>query len=301
MIVSFEGKRMINQFLNYLRYERNHSAQTVQTYEEALSEFESYIILKDSGLSLATADTDLIRDWMESLMDKGNTASTINKKLSALRSFYRFALKRKLVERDPAHCVTGPKKSKPLPQFLREGEMDRLLDDLEWDDSFASVRARTIIILFYEAGLRRSELIGLNDEDVDFSIGQLKVTGKRNKQRIIPFGEELAAVLHRYQSVRDAQLGGGSKALFLNDKGERIAEKQVYLLVRKYLSAVTSLKKRSPHVLRHTFATAMLNNGAGLEEIKNLLGHESVSTTEIYTHTTFEQLKRVYKEAHPRA
>ena len=301
MIVSFEGKRMINQFLNYLRYERNHSAQTVQTYEEALSEFESYIILKDSGLSLATADTDLIRDWMESLMDKGNTASTINKKLSALRSFYRFALKRKLVERDPAHCVTGPKKSKPLPQFLREGEMDRLLDDLEWDDSFSSVRARTIIILFYEAGLRRSELIGLNDEDVDFGIGQLKVTGKRNKQRIIPFGEELAAVLHHYQSVRDAQFGSGSKAFFLNDKGERIAEKQVYLLVRKYLSAVTSLKKRSPHVLRHTFATAMLNNGAGLEEIKNLLGHESVSTTEIYTHTTFEQLKRVYKEAHPRA
>ena len=292
---------MINQFLNYLRYERNHSAQTVQTYEEALNEFESYIILKDRGLSLATADTDLIRDWMESLMDKGNTASTVDKKLSALRSFYLFALKRKLVEHDPAHCVTGPKKSKPLPQFLREGEMDRLLDDLEWDDSFDSVRARTILLLFYEAGLRRAELIGLNDEDVDFSAGQLKVTGKRNKQRIIPFGEELAKELHRYMTVRDVQFRGKSQALFLGDKGERIADHQVYAIVRKYLSAVTSLKKRSPHVLRHTFATAMLNNGAGLEEIKNLLGHESVSTTEIYTHTTFEQLKRVYKEAHPRA
>jgi integrase/recombinase XerC len=266
-----------------------------------LNEFESYIILKDSGLSLATADTDLIRDWMESLMDKGNTASTINKKLSALRSFYRFALKRKLVERDPAHCVTGPKKSKPLPQFLREGEMDRLLDDLEWDDNYDNVRARTIILLFYEAGLRRSELIGLNDGDVDFASGQLKVTGKRNKQRIIPFGEELATELHHYMAVRDAQFGGTGEALFLSDKGERIADYQVYGIVRKYLSAVTSLKKRSPHVLRHTFATAMLNNGAGLEEIKNLLGHESVSTTEIYTHTTFEQLKRVYKEAHPRA
>ena len=273
----------------------------MQTYEEALNEFESYIILKDSGLSLATADTDLIRDWMESLMDKGNTASTINKKLSALRSFYRFSLKRKLVEHDPAHCVTGPKKSKPLPQFLREGEMDRLLDDMEWDDSFNNVRARTILLLFYEAGLRRSELIGLNDTDVDFVGGQLKVTGKRNKQRIIPFGEELAAELHHYIAVRNAQFNGAGGALFLNDKGERIADYQVYGIVRKYLSAVTSLKKRSPHVLRHTFATAMLNNGAGLEEIKNLLGHESVSTTEIYTHTTFEQLKRVYKEAHPRA
>ena len=292
---------MINQFLNYLRYERNASAQTVQTYEEALEEFESYLRLKDNGLSLAMADTDLIRDWMESLMDKGNTASTINKKLSALRSFYRFALKRNLVEHDPAHCVTGPKKSKPLPQFLREGEMDRLLDDLEWDDTYNSVRARTILLLFYEAGLRRSELIGLNDEDIDFGAGQLKVTGKRNKQRIIPFGEELATELRHYMAVRNAQFEGRHEALFLNDKGLRIKGAQVYQIVRKYLSAVTSLKKRSPHVLRHTFATAMLNNGAGLEGIKNLLGHESVSTTEIYTHTTFEQLKRVYKEAHPRA
>jgi len=292
---------MINQFLNYLRYERNRSAQTVQTYEEALNEFESYLILKDSGLSLATADTDLIRDWMESLMDKGNTASTINKKLSALRSFYLFALKRKLIEHDPARCVTGPKKMKPLPQFLREGEMDRLLDDLEWDDSFSHVRARTIILLFYEAGLRRSELVGLNDRDVDFSAGQLKVTGKRNKQRVIPFGGELAEELRHYMSVRDVQFGDAHEALFLNDKGERITGYQVYGIVRKCLSVVTSLKKRSPHVLRHTFATAMLNNGAGLEEIKNLLGHESVSTTEIYTHTTFEQLKRVYKVAHPRA
>ena len=292
---------MINQFLNYLRYERNASAQTVQTYEEALEEFESYLRLKDNGLSLAMADTDLIRDWMESLMDKGNTASTINKKLSALRSFYRFALKRNLVEHDPAHCVTGPKKSKPLPQFLREGEMDRLLDDLEWDDTYNSVRARTILLLFYEAGLRRSELIGLNDEDIDFGAGQLKVTGKRNKQRIIPFGEELATELRHYMAVRNAQFEGRHEALFLNDKGLRIKGAQVYQIVRKYLSAVTSLKKRSPHVLRHTFATAMLNNGAGLEGIKNLLGHESVSTTEIYTHTMFEQLKRVYKEAHPRA
>ena len=292
---------MINQFLNYLRYERNASALTVQTYEDALVEFESYIILKDNGLSLATADTDLIRDWMESLMDKGNTASTINKKLSALRSFYRFALKRKLVEQDPAHCVTGPKKSKPLPQFLREGEMDRLLDDLEWDDSINSVRARTILLLFYEAGLRRSELTGLNDEDIDFGNRQLKVTGKRNKQRLIPFGEELASGLRHYMTVRDARFGDHHAALFLNDKGERITAGQVYEIVRKHLSAVTSLKKRSPHVLRHTFATAMLNNGAGLESIKSLLGHASVSTTEIYTHTTFEQLKRVYKEAHPRA
>ena len=294
---------MINQFLNYLRYERNASSRTVQTYETALREFESYLTHRDNGLSIDRADTDLIRDWMENLMDKGNSASTINKKLSALRSFYRFSLKRKLVEHDPAHCLTGPKKSKPLPQFLREGEMDKLLDGMEWDDSFNNVRARTIIILFYEAGLRRSELVGLDDADVDFSASHLKVTGKRNKQRIVPFGEELRSALLHYMEVRDRALQDpvDQGALFLSDKGKRMTDSQVYVIVRHYLSAVTTLKKRSPHVLRHTFATAMLNNGAGLESIKDLLGHESVSTTEIYTHTPFEQLKRVYKKAHPRA
>ena len=292
---------MINQFLDYLRYERNASPQTVQTYEESLRAFESYLTFRDNGLSIDSVDTDLIRDWMESSMDKGNSASTINKNLSALRSFFRFALKRGLVKKDPAHAVTGPKKSKPLPQFLREGEMDRLLDELEWDGSYNNVRARTILLLFYEAGLRRSELIGLDDKDIDFEAAQLKVTGKRNKQRIVPFGAELAEALKNYKAKRQEEFGETSGALFLSDKGERISGDQVYQIVRKYLSMVTSLKKRSPHVLRHTFATAMLNNGAGLETIKSLLGHESVSTTEIYTHTTFEQLKRIYKEAHPRA
>ena len=293
---------MINQFLNYLRYERNSSPQTVQTYEESLREFESYISLRDSRLSLQAVDADLIRDWMESLMDKGNTASTINKKLSALRSFYRFSLKRKLVEKDPAHGIVGPKKSKPLPQFLRESEMDHLLDRLEWDINYKDVRARTILLLFYEAGLRRSELTGLNDVDIDFGSRQLKVTGKRNKQRIIPFGQELADALNQYLEARREQFGlRENSALFLSDKGERMTGSQVYLIVHRYLTLVTSLKKRSPHVLRHTFATAMLNNGAGLESIKKLLGHESVDTTEIYAHTTFEQLKRIYKEAHPRA
>ncbi len=292
---------MIDQFLDYLRYERNASPQTVQTYEESLRAFDSYLTFRDNGLSIDSVDTDLIRDWMESLMDKGNSASTINKNLSALRSFYRFALKRGLVKKDPAHAVTGPKKSKPLPQFLREGEMDRLLDGLEWDSTFNNVRARTILILFYETGLRRSELVGLDDKDVDYDAAQLKVTGKRNKQRIVPFGAELAEQLKSYQAVRREKFGETCGAMFLSDKGERISGEQVYLIVRKYLSMVTSLKKRSPHVLRHTFATAMLNNGAGLESIKNLLGHASVSTTEIYTHTTFEQLKRIYKEAHPRA
>ncbi len=292
---------MIDQFLNYLRFERNASPQTVQTYEDSLREFESYLTFREDGLSLEAVDTDLIRDWMESLMDRGNNASTINKKLSALRSFFRYALKRRLVEKDPAHAVVGLKKPKPLPQFVREGEMDRLLDNVEWGDNYKNVRARTLLLLLYETGLRRSELTGLDDGDIDFEMGQLKVTGKRNKQRIVPFGPELAETLRKYVIVRDEQVKGDCDALFLSDKGHRMTGQQVYEIVHRYLTGATSLKKRSPHVLRHSFATAMLNNGAGLESIRNLLGHESVSTTEIYAHTTFEQLKRVYKEAHPRA
>ena len=293
---------MIEDFLNYLRYERNRSDLTVRNYERSLRDFESYFKNRESHLSWESVDADLIRDWMESMMDKGDMASTVNNCLSAVRSFFRFALSRGLVPCDPAHNVKGPKKNKPLPQFVREGEMDRLIDQQGmWGDNYKDVRARTIIILFYETGIRLAELVGLNDYDVDFINHQLKVTGKRNKQRIIPFGEELEQTLKTYIQLRDEQPVKQDAALFLNDKGCRITRTQVGRVVRTGLSRVTTMKKRSPHVLRHTFATAMLNNGASLESVRKLLGHESVATTEIYTHTTFEQLKKVYENAHPRA
>lgn len=291
---------MIDLFLKYLRYERNRSELTVQRYEMSLRDFEAYFQSLEAGLEWASVDADIIRGWMESLMERGNIASTVNTGLSALRSFYRFALARKLVDRDPAHSLTGPKKAKPLPQFVRESEMDKLLDEEQWADDFNNVRARTIIILLYEAGLRRAELIGLNDSDVDFAAGQLKVTGKRNKQRIVPFGEEMARQLQHYIEVRDSEVGLTGGALFVEKDGRRITAYRVYTTTKNNLAKVTTMKKRSPHVLRHSFATAMLNNGAGLESVRQLLGHESLETTEIYTHTTFEQLKRVYKDAHPR-
>jgi integrase/recombinase XerC len=291
---------MIDQFLAYLRFERNRSMRTIERYAQSLCDFEQYFKGREEELSWASVDADIIRGWMESLMDKGNTASTIDTNLSAIRSFYRFALSRKLVDKDPAHLVTGPKKKKPLPQFVKEGEMNRLLDNEEWGDKYKNVRARTIILLFYETGLRRSELVGLNDDDVDFEARQLKVTGKRDKQRIIPFGEELASTLQRYIEVRNQEVPRLTKALFTGQRGGRISGNEVYRDVKACLSRVTMLKKRSPHVLRHSFATAMLNNEAGLESVRQLLGHESLETTEIYTHTTFEQLRRVYKDAHPR-
>lgn len=291
---------MIDQFLDYLRYERNRSELTVKRYEDSLRDFQKYFEETEEGLSWTTVDADVIRGWMESLMDKGNNASTVNTGLSALHSFYRYALARKMVKGDPSHMITGPKKRKPLPQFIKEEEINKLLDKTEWGDDYKDVRARTIIITLYEAGLRRSELIGLNDSDVDLDTMQLKVTGKRNKQRIIPFGKELAEQLRQYINCRDEQIKKQSEALFLNVKGERISETEVYNTVRENLAKVTTLKKKSPHVLRHSFATAMLNHDAELESVKKLLGHESLETTQIYTHTTFEQLKRVYKEALPR-
>ena len=293
---------MTEDFLNYLRYERNRSELTVRRYGQCLKDFESFFKNRDSQLSWESVDSDIIRDWMESLMDKGDMASTVNNCLSAVRSFFRFALSRGLVARDPAHNMKGPKKQKPLPQFVREDEMDRLIDQPEmWGESYREFRARTIIIILYETGIRLSELLGLNDADVDMTACQLKVTGKRNKQRIVPFGHELATLLADYMRLRDEQTLKQEPALFLNDKGRRISKAQVERIVHEGLSKVTTMKKRSPHVLRHSFATAMLNNGAGLESVRKLLGHESVATTEIYTHTTFEQLKRVYENAHPRA
>jgi integrase/recombinase XerC len=292
---------MTEDFLNYLRYERNRSELTVCRYEQSLRDFESYFKNRDGQLSWESVDSDIIRDWMESMMDKGDMASTVNSSLSAVRSFFRFALSRGLVTHDPSYVVKGPKKQKPLPQFVREEEMNRLLDTPQmWEEGFAGLRARTIIIMFYETGIRLAELIGLDVTDVDFAAHQIKVTGKRNKQRIIPFGAELEAVLREYITQRNDQLQV-DQALVLSDKGKRMTRSQVEKIVKRHLSLTTTLKKRTPHVLRHSFATAMLNNGAGLEDVRLLLGHESVATTQIYTHTTFKQLKKVYENAHPRA
>ena len=292
---------MVDLFLDYLKLERNYSPATVKHYRDDLKEFERFFQELDLQLSWETIDSDIVRRWMEAMMDRGNVASSVNRRLSALRSFYRYALRRNLVEKDPVHGIQGPKRKRPLPQFLKEKEMDELLQEDFWTDCYEDVRDRMIIMTFYETGVRLSELIGLDDSMVDFSNRQLKVTGKRNKQRVIPFGEELLAMLHDYMKCRDKEVNRQSEALFVSAKGRRMTSSQVREAVRKNLSKVCTLKKRTPHVLRHTFATAMLDNKAGIESVKKLLGHESLSTTEIYTHTTFEQLKREYYSAHPRA
>ena len=297
---------MIAEFLNYLNHEKAYSPHTVTSYENDLREFGAYLESVEESNNLKDADADLIRGWAVSLMESGCKATSVNRKLSALRTFYKYLLRKGVISVSPMQNVNGPKKKKPLPQYVREADMERLLDvTLAGGDTWQSMRERVVIQLFYETGIRLSELVGLNDGDVDFSRMAIKVTGKRNKQRIVPIGRGMADSLKRYMEMKNANFdfskSNSQFPLFVTDKGLRVYPHWVYRLVRKSLSQVVTLKKRSPHVLRHTFATAMLNNDAELEAVKELMGHESVSTTQIYTHTTFEELKKVYRQAHPRA
>ena len=253
---------LIDSFLEYLRLERNYSERTIVSYETDLREFEEYFQEVDAGLDFKKIDADIVRRWMVRLMDEGRAATSVNRKLSTLRSFYRFLLRRKEVVINPMLKVVGPKKKKPLPFFVREKDMDRLLDESLFEEGFEGCRDRLILEMFYATGMRLSELIGLNDADVDLPARLIKVTGKRNKQRLIPFGNELEEDLLIYIKVRNEALPEGTKAFFVRKNGMRMYPLQVYRLVRKSLSKVVTLKKRSPHVLRHTFATAMLNGKA---------------------------------------
>jgi len=294
---------IVEDFLRYMLAERDASPQTVETYREALDDYKAFLKKLDSRLTPEGADSDVIRDWIEDMMEKGQKASYACKKLSAVKSLYRYALRNGFVERDPAHKVTGPKKEKVLPTFLREEEADNLFDKLDWNlEDIKDVRARTLLLLLYSTGIRRGEVVTLKDEDVNLITHEIKVTGKRRKQRIVPLGNEMVEAIKYYQQLRDKNVPAtdDSHALFRNDKGGAITSAIVYNIVRHYLSFVTTQKKRSPHVLRHTFATVMLNHDAKLGSVQKLLGHESLKTTQIYTHVTFEELKRSYKDAHPR-
>ena len=292
---------LIDSFLKYLRFERNYSEKTIISYGIDLREFERYLKEVDAELDFTKVHADNVRNWIVHLMDNGCVAASVNRKLSSLRSFYRFLLRKKVISVNPLLKISGLKKKKTLPSFLKMEEMDRILDETSFGEGFEGCRDRMILEMFYATGMRLSELIGLDDADVDFSARLIKVTGKRNKQRLIPFGDELSDDLLKYIKVRNEALPEREKALFVLSNGNRMYPAAVYRLVKRNLSKVVTLKKRSPHVLRHTFATAMLNDNAELRAVKELLGHESLATTEIYTHATFEELKKVYKQAHPRA
>lgn len=292
----------IEQFETYLRAERHYSEQTLSVYVPALEEFAAFIGRGNQRIDWALVDKEDVREWIATQMDAHLASATVNKRLSALRSFYKFLMIQQAVNADPTRTLKGPKKEKKLPSFVREKDMDRLLDGISFADNFEGIRDRLVMLLFYSTGIRLSELVGLNVGSVDFHTSTVKVLGKRNKERIVPFGAELREALEQYLSLRANQpMAKGNDALFFGIRVPRIPKETVNHIVRRCLSQVTTLKKRSPHVLRHSFATAMLNNGAEIEVVKQLLGHESIATTEIYTHTTFEELKKAYRQAHPRA
>lgn len=293
----------VNAFLDYLQYERNCSIETVQDYRDDLEMFRQFMERQGEDLQWQTIDGDIVRQWMVEMMERGNKPRSVCRRLSALRSFYKFLLRRGMVIVDPVHGISGPKKEKSLPTFIRESEMDQLLDHTHFPENYEGERDRLILMTLYHTGLRVSELVGLNLSDVDLAECRVQVIGKRNKQRIVPFGQELKDAMQAYLRTRALFIGENDiNAVFLNDKGNaRITVTKVQTTVRNYLSLVTTQQKKSPHVLRHSFATSMLNHHADLQSVKELLGHESLSTTEIYTHTTFEELKNMYNLAHPRA
>lgn len=293
---------LIEDFIQYLRYEKNYSTHTVVAYECDLNQFMDYAEHQFNLTDPTILDSDMIRSWMVSLLESGISARSVNRKLSSLKTFWHYLQRSGVVVVNPLNKVVPPKTAKPLPVFLKEAEMDQILDNEVLDeDSFTQIRDRLIVDLFYSTGMRLSELIGLTDETLDLSTCTLKVTGKRNKQRLIPFGSELQSTIRQYMKVRDEQIGRKNSHLLVRNDGSPLYPQMVYRMVHQKLKEVGTLTKNSPHVLRHTFATTLLNRGAELNAVKELLGHSSLSATEVYTHTTFAELKKVYKQAHPRA
>ncbi|MDH6534245.1 recombinase [Parabacteroides sp. 52] len=292
---------IIDEFLDYLRYERVYSDHTLAAYEKDLRQFEEYVkIHQENNFDPAHTDADIVRNWIVHLLDNRISASSVNRKLSSLKSFFRYLIKQNVISTNPLRLVNGPKTKKPLPYFIKESEMDLLLDGEDFSEDFEGIRDRLVIELLYDTGIRRSELAGIKNSDIDYDSMLIKITGKRNKQRLIPFADRLKNLLISYTEIRNREVTANSEWLLLKNNGTPANPAFIYTIVKKRLKEIPTLAKRSPHILRHSFATSILNNGGELNAVKELLGHSSIASTSIYTHTTFEELKKVY-HAHPRA
>lgn len=289
-------------FAEYLKLERNYSLLTVESYMQDIDLFRSFCLELCGECDWKSIDSDIIRAWVVEMMNRGAATTTVNRRLSTLRSYYKFLMMKGLADRSPVTGVKGPKNKKPLPVFVRESEMDRLFEDESlFGQGYNAVLGKTIMETFYQTGIRLAELLALTTQSVDFSAMTLKVLGKRNKERYIPFGNELKEQLQEYLEQRNAIEGIHTQAFFVTDKGDPMPRHRVYALVHNLLLQVSTVTKKSPHVLRHTFATAMLNHNADLSSVKELLGHASLAATQVYTHTTLQELKDIYNQAHPRA
>lgn len=292
---------LIEKYIRYLRYERNYSSHTEISYSKDLHQFAAFLHDKYQDVDLTTVDSDIVRLWIVSLMEAGVSPRSVNRKLSALKSFYRYLLRVGETSVNPMKKVVGPKMKKAIPTFVKTADIEHILDSGDCEDTFESIRDYTILELFYVTGIRRAELIGIKDADVDLGSKTIKVIGKRNKQRLIPLGDRMLDQIEEYIVVRDSEIDNLSGYLFVKQDGEPLYPMLVHRIVSQMLKWISTLSKTSPHVLRHTFATDMLNNGADINAVKELLGHSSLASTEVYTHTSFEELKKIYNKAHPRA
>lgn len=289
-------------FLNYLKFEKRYSVHTITSYSSDLRQFAEFIELKSGNSDLLVVDSKQIRSWVVYLAENNIENKSIRRKLTCLKSFYKYLQKENLIKINPVDKVIAPKIKKLIPFFVDQDNINSLLDEYNFGDDFEGKRNRLIIEFLYLFGLRRAELINLKTFDVNCAELNIKVTGKRNKERIIPFTESIIQLITEYNALRKkVETEDSDSYFFLSAKGNKLYENLVYRIVKKHLSLVTTIEKISPHVLRHTFATHMLNNGADLNAIKELLGHANLAATQVYTHNTFEKLKNVYKKTHPRA
>jgi integrase/recombinase XerC len=291
------------RFIDYIRYEKRYSHHTIIAYQTDLEQFYSFIQAQYGLNDILQVDHQIIRSWLVSLMDVRISPRSINRKLSTLRSYYLFLMKEGILDENPLLKVISPKNPHKLPVFVEKEKMETLFHEVNFGEGFPAMRDRVILELLYATGMRLSEMINLKDTDVDLSRSQIKVLGKRNKERIIPIAAQLGTLLTGYIDMRKKWIPemNNEACLLVTDKGMKCYPKFIYKVVVRYLEVVTTLEKKSPHVLRHTFATHLLNEGADLNAVKELLGHANLSATQIYTHNTIEKLKKIYNQAHPRA
>jgi integrase/recombinase XerC len=287
-------------FIHYLRYEKRNSSHTVVAYENDLNQFIQFANEMVENFELIKTDRKLVREWVVHLMEKKISARSVHRKASTIQAFFKYLMKMELIDANPVHNIPLPKIRKKLPFFVEEKNLHHLLDDGFFTPDFSGQRDKLVIALLYGTGIRLSELIKLQVGDVDLVHYQIKVTGKRNKQRIIPFSRSLSPEIETYLMLKNEIFPDSPDGIILTDKGDPAYDKLIYRIVKNYLTKVTLLEKKSPHILRHTYATHLLNKGADLNAVKELLGHANLAATEIYTHTTFEKLHSIYQQAHPR-
>ncbi|MEQ9468879.1 MAG: tyrosine-type recombinase/integrase [Ekhidna sp.] len=291
---------MVETFLKYLSFEKRYSQHTVEAYRKDLQQFSDFLSSEYEIADFTEVKHPHIRGWIVDLMDQDLSPKSVNRKIATLKSFYKFLLGREYLEANPTSQIKPLKTEKDLPAFVKEDEITNLLDRVEFSSDFSGQRDKLLLELLYATGIRLAELKGLKDTDVNFYEKTIRVLGKRNKERIIPVGNSLIKLIGDYQKTKN-EMGMKGEKLLLTDGGEALYPMFIYRKVKTYLNAVTTLSKKSPHVMRHTFATHLLNKGADLNAVKDLLGHTSLAATQVYTHNSIEKLKAAFDQAHPKA